>query len=71
MVSQNFIRSEHDNCVYFKILNGIFIMLVLYVNGILVARKRMVEISKLKAQMVRNFDKKDLGVAKQFLGMKI
>jgi hypothetical protein len=49
MVSQNFTRSEYDHCVYFKSFNGIFIILVLYVDDMLVARKIMVEINRLKA----------------------
>jgi hypothetical protein len=49
MVSQNFTRSEHDHCVYFKSLeNGIFIIFVQYVDDMFVARKNMVEISRLK-----------------------
>jgi hypothetical protein len=49
-VSLNFTRSEYDHCVYFKKLeNGMFIILVLYVDDILVERKSMVEINRLKA----------------------
>jgi hypothetical protein len=67
MVSQNFTRSEYDHCVYFKSLkNGIFIILVLYVDDMLVARKNMVEINRLKAQLARTFDMKDLGAKNKF-----
>ena len=71
MVSQNFIRSEYDHCVYFKSFNGIFIILALYVDDMLVASKSMVDISRLKAQLARTFDMKDLGAARQILGMEI
>ena len=71
MVSQNFIRSEYDHCVYFKSFNGIFIILVLYVDDMLIASKIMVEINRLKAQLSRTFDMKDLGAAKHILGMEI
>jgi hypothetical protein len=38
MVSQNYTRSEGDHFVYLKMLNnGIFIILVLYVENMLVA----------------------------------
>jgi hypothetical protein len=68
-VSQNYTRSENDHCVYFKILNnGIFIILVLYVDNMLLARKIITEINRLKAQMVRTFDMKDLGATRQILG---
>ena len=72
MVSQNFTRSEYDHCVYFKKLaNDMFIILVLYVDDMLVASKSMFEINRLKAQLARTFDMKDLGVANQILGMQI
>ena len=71
-MSQNFTRSEYDHCVYFKRLeNDIFIILVLYVDDMLVASKNMVKINRLKAQMARMFDMKDLGAARQILGMEI
>ena len=72
MVSQNFTRSEYDHCVYLKRLeNDIFIILVLYVYDMLVKRKIMVKINRLKAQLARTFDMKDLGSSKKILGMDI
>eukprot|EP00253_Pinus_taeda_P032276 PITA_32276 len=71
-LSQNYIRSEYDHCVYFKKLsNCMFIILVLYVYDMLLASKSIVEINKLKAQMARTFDMKDLGAARQIFGMEI
>jgi hypothetical protein len=64
MVSQNFTRSQYDHCIYFKVFNGIFIILVLYVEDMLVESKSMVEINRLKAQLARTFDMKDLGATK-------
>ena len=43
-MSQNFTRSEYDHCVYFKSFNGIFIILVVYVDDMFVARKNMVDV---------------------------
>eukprot|EP00253_Pinus_taeda_P013667 PITA_13667 len=37
----------------------------------LLASKSIIEINKLKAQMARTFDMKDLGAARQILGMEI
>ena len=54
-----------------KIFNGIFIILVLYVDDMLIARKSMEEINRLKAQLSRTFEMKDLGAAKHILGMEI
>ena len=72
MMSQNYIRSEYDHCVYFKKLsNSMFIILVLYLDDMLLARKSITEINRVKAQMARTFDMKHLGVARQILGMEI
>jgi hypothetical protein len=53
----------------FKSCKMIFIILVVYVDNMLVARKSMVEINRLKAQLAKAFDMKDLGAIKQILGM--
>ena len=71
MVSQNFIRSEYEHCVYFKSFNDMFIILALYVDDMLIASKSMEEINRLKAQLSRTFDMKDLGAVKHILGMEI
>eukprot|EP00253_Pinus_taeda_P022622 PITA_22622 len=68
MVSQNFIRSEYDQCVYFKNFNSIFIILALYVDDMLIVRKSMEDINRLKVELYRTFDMKDLGAKKTYLG---
>jgi hypothetical protein len=71
-VSQNYTRSEYDHCVYFKKLNnGIFTILVFYVDDMLLASKIITNINRLKAQIARMFDMKYLGAARQILGMEI
>ena len=71
MMRQGYTRSEYDHCLYFKTLNEIFIILVLYVDDILIVSKSMENIKRLKAHMSRNFDTNDLGPAKQILGIEI
>ena len=71
MVSQNFIRSKYDHCVFFKSFSGIFTIRVLYVDDMLIVRKSMGEIKRLKAHLSRTFDMKDLGAKKHILGMEI
>ena len=44
---------------------------MLCVDDILVTSKSMEEINRLKAQLSRMFDMKDLGAAKHILGMEI
>jgi hypothetical protein len=48
-----------------------FIFMLLYVNGMLIAAKSIVEVNKLKVLLIREFDIKDLGGANNNLGMDI
>ena len=61
MVSQKFIRSEYGHHVYFKSFKGIFIILALYVDDMLIPSKSMEDINMLKDHLSRTFDMKDLG----------
>nr|GEU91101.1 retrovirus-related Pol polyprotein from transposon TNT 1-94 [Tanacetum cinerariifolium] len=61
-----------DPCAYFKRFgNNDFIILLLYVNDMLAAGPNKDRINKLKAQLAREFEMKDLGPANKILGMKI
>uniref|UniRef100_A0ACD5Z7T1 Uncharacterized protein n=1 Tax=Avena sativa TaxID=4498 RepID=A0ACD5Z7T1_AVESA len=71
MISQGFKRSQFNSCVYIKFVNGSPIYLLLYVDDMLIAAKRMKEITTLKAHLSSEFEMKDLGAAKKILGMKI
>jgi hypothetical protein len=71
MISHGFKRSDYDSCVYLKIVNGSAIYLLFYVDDMLIAAKEKSEIDKLKAQLSKEFEMKDLGAAKKILGMKI
>ena len=51
--------------------DGSYIYLLLYVDDMLIATKSQDEIDKLKAQMSKEFEMKDLGEAKKILGMEI
>ncbi|RVX05834.1 Retrovirus-related Pol polyprotein from transposon TNT 1-94 [Vitis vinifera] len=70
--SNDYHRSEYDNCVYHKkLFDGSFIYLLLYVDDMLIAYKNMFEINMSKTQLQREFEMKDLGTAKKILGMEI
>ena len=60
-----------DHCCYFKRLDDCYIILLLYVDDMLIAGSNMAEIKKLKKQLSMEFAMKDLGIAKQILGMRI
>ncbi|GJR47309.1 retrovirus-related pol polyprotein from transposon TNT 1-94 [Tanacetum coccineum] len=65
-------RLHADPCEYFKRFgNNDFIILLLYVDDMLVAGPNKDRINKLKAQLAREFEMKDLGPANKILGMQI
>ena len=72
MVSHEYKRTDADHCVYFrKFTDGNFIILLLYVDDMLIARNDSKLIGKLKDRLFKSFDMKDLGPAKQMFGMRI
>ncbi|KAD5961972.1 hypothetical protein E3N88_13445 [Mikania micrantha] len=71
MGRNGFKRCEMDHCCYIKKFSKSYIILLLYVDDMLIAGSDMKEINKLKKQMSEEFEMKDLGAAKQILGMSI
>ena len=72
MIGQNYIRSNFDHCVYFrKLHDGSFLYLLLYVDDMLIASRNQGEICRLKAQLSKELEMKDLGEAKKILDMEI
>ncbi|GJT08070.1 retrovirus-related pol polyprotein from transposon TNT 1-94 [Tanacetum coccineum] len=67
-----YMLQPEDPCAYFKGFgNNDFIMLLLYVDDMSVAGPNKDRINKLKAQLARKFEMKDLGPANKILGMQI
>ncbi|KAG8500580.1 hypothetical protein CXB51_002706 [Gossypium anomalum] len=72
MTFHDFKRSSFYSCVYFKKnSDSSFVYLLLYVDDMLIATKDKGEIRKVKAQLSEEFEMKDLGPAKNILGMEI
>ncbi|KAL5767309.1 hypothetical protein ACOSQ2_014092 [Xanthoceras sorbifolium] len=71
MSSSGFTRCQADHCCYIKRFDNSFIILLLYVDNMLVAGSDMQEIMNLKRELSKQFAMKDLGAAKQILGMRI
>ena len=72
MKSQTYLKTYSDPCVYFKRFSeNNFIILLLYVDDMLIVGKDKGLIAKLKGDLSKSFDMKDLGPAQQILGMKI
>ena len=63
-------RTNADHCVYVKKFpNGKFVILVLYVDDTLIVEQVACVIENLKKDLFKSFDMKDLGPARQILGM--
>ena len=66
-----FKRCEVDHCYYVKSFDNSYLILLLYVDDMLITGSSIEEINNLKKQLSKQFTMKDLGVAKQILGMRI
>ena len=65
MTEQDYSRCHSDHYVYFKRLdNGNYIILLLYVDGMLIIESNVHKIHVLKIKLANSFVMKDLGVAK-------
>lgn len=67
-MSLGYKRRSVDPCVYYKRFdNGNFIILLLYVDDILVTSSNKDHITNLKAQLIKEFEMKNLGKANKIL----
>jgi len=71
MCNSGFNRSDKDQCCYLKKISNSYVMLLLYVDDVLTAGSNLKEINKLKKELSKEFEMKDLGPAKQIIGMII
>jgi hypothetical protein len=72
MVDHGYDRTTSDHCVFVKkFSDGEFIILLLYVDDMLIICRDTSKIDRLKKELSKSFNMKDLGPAKQILGMKI
>lgn len=66
-----FTLCEMDHCCFITRFDKSYIMLLLYVNDMLVTVVSIIEINKLKKQVSKDFEIKDLKAAKQIIYMRI
>jgi hypothetical protein len=72
MVGQGYTRTNADHCVYVRQFpNGKFIIILLYVDDMLIVGQDANMVGSLKKELFKSFDMKDLGPARQILGMQI
>ena len=67
MVNNDFTTLEANHCCYSKWFKNFYIMILLYVNGMLVAGSSMKEIMNLKDNLAKEFTMKNLGPARKIL----
>jgi len=72
MIEQGFKKTTSDHCVFVQIFSDIdFIILLLYVDDMLIVSHNLSRINSLKKELSKSFAMKDLGPARQILGMHI
>jgi hypothetical protein len=72
MSDQGYKKTTSDHCVFVrKFSNDDFIILLLYVDDMLIVGKNISNIDRLKKQLGESFAMKDMGAAKQILGIRI
>ncbi|GKB97559.1 putative RNA-directed DNA polymerase [Tanacetum coccineum] len=69
---QGYQKTSLDHCVFFqKFGDDDFIILLLYVDDMLIVGKNIGRIAQLKRDLSKSFSMKDLGPAKQIIGIRI
>jgi hypothetical protein len=71
MLSEGFIKSQNDHCLYFKKDNDYKMYVLLFVDDILMFSSDKIALIKFKVQLCKSFKMKDLGLAKSYLGIDI
>lgn len=72
MINYGYHKTHTDHCVFVKnFVEGDFLILLLYVDDMLIVGSDTNKIASLKANLNKTFAMKDLGPARQTLGMHI
>ena len=72
MGEHGYAETNSDHCVFAKVFgDDDFIILLLYIDDMLIVGRNMDIIKELKEQLSESFAMKDMGLAKQILGMRI
>lgn len=72
MIKHGYKMTKADHCVFMqKFSDGDFIILLLYVDDMLIVGKNISRIKELKETLSESFAMKDLGPARQILGIQI
>ncbi|KAJ0688424.1 putative RNA-directed DNA polymerase [Helianthus annuus] len=66
-----FVQSSCDHSLYVLSKPSVFVVLLVYVDDIIVTGNNNLEIDKVKTLLSNNFQIKDLGILKYFLGLEV
>lgn len=69
--ANGFTENQVDECIYLKVCGSQFIILVLYVDGILLVSSSLTLLQETKLFLSKSFDMKDMGEASYVLGLEI
>ena len=67
----SFVRSQFDHCVYFKFHPGNSLLFCCFMLDILIASNNVEEVLRVKDELNKEFEMKDLGSASRILGIDI
>ncbi|KAJ0528553.1 putative RNA-directed DNA polymerase [Helianthus annuus] len=71
LVDYGFVQSKCDHSMYVLAKQKVFVILLVYVDDIVVTGNSVDEVSKIKGILNSNFQIKDLGKLKYFLGIEV
>jgi len=69
--AQTYTQGQSDHTLFFKHLNGKIVVLAVYVDDIVLTGDDPTEIDRVKKALNKEFQVKDLGQMKYFLGMEV
>jgi Reverse transcriptase (RNA-dependent DNA polymerase) len=71
LIFYGFIIKKADHSLFCKINNYTTIIILIYVDDIIITENNLEKIKNVKRKLKENFDIKDLGLLKYFLGIEI
>ena len=71
MFKHGFKQSHSDHTLFLKKRNGLITCLIIYVDDMIITGDDAEEIQNLKENLFREFEMKDLGALKYFLGIEV
>ena len=71
LIKLDFQQSKSDSCLYIRNIDDIICILAIYVDDIIIASHSESQLNHIKSSLCNQFQMKDLGLLKYFLGVNI